>query len=170
MALLGKGFSFHHSLARSVVTAHNQFHRPDRAIGGDAPKQVLTPRTAAWTVLRPPDWRGSEGRALLVRLRETVPILAATVELVEEFAVLVRGSKPEHLDPWLHRAQDSMVLALQRFARRVSSDYDAVRAAVTLAWSSGQVEGQINRLKTLKRQMLGRANLDLLERRFLLAA
>jgi len=49
-------------------------------------------------------------------------------------------------------------------------DYDAVRAALTLAWSNGPVEGQINRLKTLKRQMYGRANLDLLERRFLLAA
>ncbi len=41
---------------------------------------------------------------------------------------------------------------------------------MTLAWSNGQVEGQINRLKTLKRQMYGRADLDLLERRFLLAA
>lgn len=56
--------------------------------------------------------------------------------------------------------------ALQRFAKRLSSDYAAVRAAVTLAWSNGQV----NRLKTLKRQLFGRANLDLLERRFLLAA
>ena len=45
-----------------------------------------------------------------------------------------------------------------------------MQAAVTLAWSNGQVEGQINRLKTLKRQMYGRANLDLLEHRFLLAA
>ena len=45
-----------------------------------------------------------------------------------------------------------------------------MRAAVTMAWSNGQVEGQINRLKTLKRQMYGRANLNLLERRFLLAA
>ena len=57
-----------------------------------------------------------------------------------------------------------------KFAKRLSSDYDAMRAAVTLAWSNGQVEGQVNRLKTLKLQMYGRANLDLLERRFLLAA
>lgn len=90
--------------------------------------------------------------------------------LTEEFAALVRGRKPEHLDPWLQQAQDSALPALQRFARRMSSDYDAVRAAVTLAWSNGQVEGQINRLKTLKRQMYDRASLDLLECRFLLAA
>jgi len=135
-----------------------------------APKQVLTPRTAAWTVLRPPDRRGSEAKALLARLCEAAPTLATAVTLAEEFAALVRGRKPERLDPWLQRAQDSAVPALQRFAKRLSSDYAAVRAAVTLAWSNGQVEGQINRLKTLKRQMYGRASLDLLERRFLLAA
>ena len=45
-----------------------------------------------------------------------------------------------------------------------------MRAALALDWSNGQTEGQINRLKTIKRQMYGRANLDLLERRFLLAA
>ena len=56
------------------------------------------------------------------------------------------------------------------FAKRLRADYDAVRAGVALAWSNGQTEGQVNRLKTLKRQMYGRANLDLLERRFLLAA
>ncbi len=135
-----------------------------------APKQVLTPRTAAWTVLRLPDRRGSEDQALLARVREAAPTLAAVVGLAEEFAALVRGREPERLDPWLQRAQDSAVPALQRFAKRLLSDYDAVRAAVTLAWSNGQVEGQINRLKTLKRQMYGRASLDLLERRFLLAA
>ena len=63
-----------------------------------APKQVLTPRTAAWTVLRPPDRRGSEADALLARLREAAPILATAVILAEEFAALVRGRKPERLD------------------------------------------------------------------------
>ena len=63
-----------------------------------------------------------------------------------------------------------MVRQLQSFAKHLSADYDAVRAAVELAWSNGQVEGQINRLKTIKRQMYGRAGLDLLGRRFLLAA
>ena len=148
-------------------------HRPRARPGPPlvaAPKQVLTPRTAAWTVLRPLERRGSEDNALLARLCEAAPTLATAVELAEEFAALVRERKPERLDPWLRRAQDSAVPALQRFAKRLSSDYDAVRAAVTLAWSNGQVEGQVNRLKTLKRQMYGRASLDLLERRFLLAA
>jgi len=54
--------------------------------------------------------------------------------------------------------------------RRYALDYNAVRAAVTPAWSNGQIEGQIDRLKTLKRQLYGRASLDLIERRFPLTA
>ena len=84
--------------------------------------------------------------------------------------VLVRGREPERLDPWLQRTQNGAISSLRRFAKRLSTDYDAVRAAVTLDWSNGPVEGQINRLKTIKRQMYGRASLDLLERRFLPAA
>ena len=155
--------------AQQGAVSHRSRARPAIPLVA-APKQVMTPRTAAWTVLRPPDRRDGDEAGLLARLRAAAPILAEAVKLAEEFAALVRGRKPELLDPWLQRAQDSAVPALQRFAKRLSSDYDAVRAAVTLAWSNGQVEGQINRLKTIKRQMYGRASLDLLERRFLLAA
>ena len=155
--------------AQQGAASHRSRARPVTPLVA-APKQVLTPRTAAWNVLRPPDRRGSKADALLARLREAAPILAATVILAEEFAALVGGRKTERLGPWLQRAQDSAVPALQRFAKRLSSDYDAVRAAVTLAWSNGQVEGQINQLKTIKRQMYGRPSLDLPERRFLLAA
>ena len=135
-----------------------------------APKRVLTPRTAAWVVLRRPERRSAEDRALLTGLREHSRVLNEAIGLAEEFAALVRGREPERLDPWLQWAQDSAVAPLRRFAKRLSADYDAVRAAVTLAWSNGPAEGQINRLKTIKRQMYGRASLDLLERRFLLAA
>jgi transposase len=55
---------------------------------------------------------------------------------------------------------------LQRFAKGLRDDYDAVRAGITLPWSTGPVEGHINRLKMLKRPMFGRAKLDLLSHRF----
>ena len=97
-------------------------------------------------------------------------MLNEAIGLAEEFAALVRGREPERLDPWLQRAQNGALPSLQRFAKRLSTDYDAVRAAATLDWSNGPVEGQINRLKTIKRQMYGRASLDLLARRFLQAA
>ena len=114
-----------------------------------------------------PERRDAEDRALLARLREHSHVLDEAIGLAEEFAALVRGRAPERLDPWLQRAQDGTAPSLRRFAKRLSGDYDAVRAAATLDWSNGPVEGQINRLKTIKRQMYGRAGLDLLERRFL---
>jgi len=63
----------------------------------------------------------------------------------------------------------STLEAMQRFANGLHDDYEAVKAGVTLPWSNGPVEGHINRLKMLKRQMFGRARLDLLSRRFLRA-
>jgi transposase len=135
-----------------------------------APRPELTPRTAAWTVLRREERRSAQDREVLAELRQYNPELDEAIALAEEFAALVRGRKPERLDPWLQRAQDGIVVSLRRFAKRLSADYEAVRAAVKLGWSNGPVEGQINRLKMLKRTMYGRAGLDLLGRRFLLAA
>jgi transposase len=83
---------------------------------------------------------------------------------------MVRARLPERFDPWLAQAQNSVLPAFRNFARKIDSDYDAVRGAVTSPWSTGQVEGQINRLKMIKRQMFGRANFDLLNLRFILAA
>ena len=89
--------------------------------------------------------------------------------LAQDFATLVRQRQPTQLDPWLKRATTSTLEALQRFAKGLYEDYDAVKAGVTLPWSTGPVEGHINRLKMLKRQMFGRARLDLLSRRFVRA-
>ena len=141
-----------------------------REVLSAAPRRVLTPRTAAWLVLRRTEKRSEKDHALLADLRRRAPELDEAVALAEAFTGLIRDHAIERLDPWLQRAGDSMVRQLQSFTRHLSADYDAVRAAVALAWSNGQVEGQINRLKTIKRQMYGRAGLDLLGRRFLPAA
>ena len=81
----------------------------------------------------------------------------------------MRQRQPERLDAWLQRATSSTLEALQRFASGLREDYEAVKAGVTLPWSTSPVEGHINRLKMVKRQMFGRAHLDLLRRRFLRA-
>jgi transposase len=95
--------------------------------------------------------------------------VAEAITLAQDFATLVRQRQPEALDPWLQRATTSTLEAMRRFALGLYEDYAAVKAGVTLPWSSGPVEGHINRLKMLKRQMFGRAHLDLLSRRFGLA-
>jgi len=151
------------------MLAGEQSEQPPPVLAA-APRRVLTPRTATWLVLRRMEKRSTEDRTLLADLRRQTPDLEEAVGLAEAFMALVRDRAPDRLDPWLKRAADGAVQQLRRFAKRLSADYDAVRAALTLASSNGPVEGQINRLKTLKRQMYGRANLDLLERRFLLAA
>ncbi len=144
--------------------------RPRPVPAAVVPHRELTPRSAAWTVLRREERRSIQDQEVLAELRQYNPELDQAIRLAEEFVALVRRREPEHLDPWLQQAQDGTIVLLRRFAKRLSADYEAIRAAVTLGWSNGPVEGQINRLKMLKRTMYGRAGLDLLGRRFLLAA
>ena len=70
---------------------------------------------------------------------------------------------------WVEAVVASGIAELVAFARGLEQDWDAVVAGLTLEWSSGQVEGQVNRVKLLKRQMFGRAKADLLRKRVLLA-
>jgi transposase len=97
------------------------------------------------------------------------PSLAEAVALAQDVAALVRQRQPTQLDPWLARAATSALAPFRRLAKGLREDYAAVKAGVTLPWSQGPIEGHINRLKRLKRQMFGRARLALLSRRFLLA-
>jgi transposase len=136
----------------------------------EAPRRLLTPRRATWLVLRPSEQGTEEDHHLLARLTAQAPALAEAVALAQDFAGLVRQRQPARLVPWLTRAATSALPSFRRFAKRLRADMAAVQAAATLPWSQGPIEGQINRLKMLKRQMFGRARLDLLARRFLLAA
>ena len=79
---------------------------------------------------------------------------------------MVRHRQAAKLDIWLAKARSSL---LRRFADSITRDYPAVFAALSLPWSNGPTEGHINRLKCLKRQMYGRAKLDLLRQRLLAA-
>jgi transposase len=129
----------------------------------------LTPRGTAWLVLRRPETRTPDEEQQLAQLTAQQAELAEAVTLARDFAELVRTHQPERLDDWLVRATTSAGSALQRFAQGLRNDYAAVKAGVTVPWSNGPVEGHINRLKMFKRQMFGRAHLDLLSCRFLLA-
>jgi transposase len=136
----------------------------------EPPYRHLTARRATWLVLRRPETQGEDDATQIAQLKAQHPGLAAAVVLAQDFAQLVRERQPDHLDPWLARAAESPLVPFQRFAKGLRDDYEAVKAGVTLSWSTGPVEGHINRLKMLKRQMFGRASLDLLQRRFVLAA
>jgi hypothetical protein len=87
--------------------------------------------------------------------------------LAMRFRGLLRGGAVKKLDGWLSDARRSGIYGMQRFARALRRDIEAVRNAVLEPWSNGQTEGQINRLKTLKRTMYGRAGVDLLRARLM---
>ncbi len=87
--------------------------------------------------------------------------------LAMRFAGLLRGGDIGKLDVWLRDARHCGLHAMRSFVRKLRQDIDAVRNAILEPWSNGQVEGQINRLKTLKRAMYGRASVELLRARMM---
>ena len=87
--------------------------------------------------------------------------------LAMRFNGLLRSRNPDALDEWIDDAIDTELTAIMRFASFLRRDIDAVKNAIELPWSNGQAEGQINRLKTLKRAMYGRAGPELMRARML---
>jgi transposase len=136
----------------------------------ESKKRPLTVGRVAGLVLRRLENRDDDDEQFLIGLMARHSDIAKAIPLARDFAEIVRHLKSELLTPWLKCAIQTQISPLVNFALGVVEDYDAVKAGVTLPWSNGQVEGQVNRLKMLKRQMYGRAGLDLLSRRFLLAS
>jgi transposase len=100
----------------------------------------------------------------VVTIESGVPALRRACELTAAFQGMIRREAVDELTPWIERARDSLVAS---FANGVRKDEAAVRAAITLPWSNGQTEGQITRLKLVKRQMYGRGKIDLLQARLI---
>ena len=88
-------------------------------------------------------------------------------QLGQDFVQMVKQRQARRLAPWLAHAHRSSSAELRGFASGINRDYAAVKMALSVAWSQGQVEGQITRLKLLKRQMYGRARFELLRSRVL---
>ena len=106
-------------------------------------------------------------KAYLARLYTLAPVLKQAGELAAEFAHLMKKRQRDKLDAWLEKALQSACNEVRLFAQGLRQDLPAVRNAFSSEWSNGQTEGQVNRLKMLKRQMYGRANFDLLRARVL---
>ena len=103
----------------------------------------------------------------VARIEAALPALATARGLTDQFTDMVRNAREDALETWLDKAGESQ---LDAFARGLRRDQAAVAAALREPWSNGQTEGQINRLKTLKRQMYVRANIDLLRARLVEAS
>ena len=103
---------------------------------------------------------------LLQRILQVAP-LQHLYDLSQRFSAVVCQGQVMELDAWLKDCSEIPLNTLKLFAASLQQDYDAVRNALEQPWSNGQTEGQVNRLKLLKRQMYGRAKLDLLRLRVL---
>jgi transposase len=149
---------------------------PDAESGAPA---LPSPRQLAWYLTRPREGLTDEETSAITRLEQD-PDATAVAALVRRFAELVRGCGVSSnavvrapiatFKSWLNDALKSGVPAVTTFAVGLQQDAAAVKAALTKPWSNGQTEGQVNKLKLLKRQTFGRAKFDLLRRRVLLAA
>ncbi len=127
----------------------------------------FSPRQTRWILLRPADALEADEQAYRRALCQQSAAIATAQALVEDFGRIVRGRAHAELDAWLAAAARSRIAELVSFARGIRRDRDAVAAALRSPYSQGQVEGQVNRVKMLKRQTYGRANFDLLRRRVL---
>jgi transposase len=140
--------------------------------GGRKPTPRLrlpSARAAAWMLLRPSELTDEEKETagLLCRLS---PEVGRAQELALSFVEVIKERRAGDLRGWLIEAGRSGVAEFVSFANGLTSDIGAVRAALEYQWSQGQVEGQVHRLKLVKRQMYGRGKLDLLRARVLYAA
>ena len=136
-------------------------------------------RQLAWLLVQGPEELDEAQAASLTRIAQDEEV-ARAVGLGRRLAALIRGCGTGRDQPpaeplrtfeaWLEAACSCCIAAVESFGAGLQQEAAAVRAALTLPWSSGQTDGPIAKLKLIKRQMYGRANFDLLRRRVVLAA
>jgi transposase len=144
----------------------------ERRVSGPAPRKRQetrspAPRAVVWWLLGSREALTEEQATFLERLKERCPKLELAQSLALEFFAMTRQRDVSGLEDWIRRAATSGVEELKNFGAGLRRDWEAVVAGLTLAWSNGPVEGQVNRLKMLKRQMFGRASLPVLRARIL---
>jgi transposase len=145
------------------------FPVPDPPPASASPPRLPSSRRTSWFLLRDPDTLSPAERATLAAIHAAAPELAAIQPLAQEFQRLVKERDVASFSAWRERGLSSGLPELHRFITGLDRDEAAVTAALRLPWSNGPVEGQVNRLKVIKRQMYGRANVDLLRARVLAA-
>ena len=161
---------YHHG-ARTVSLFLKQDPLTSAAAVSSRPTVTRVPsaRHVASLLIWRKDRLPEEERDYLTRLCDHEPTIASAYGLAQEFAEMARERTGQGFDAWPMRATSSSIPELDRFAHGLTNDRAAVEAGLSLEWSNGQTEGQVNELKLLKRQMYGRADFDLLRQRMLRA-
>jgi len=138
--------------------------RRSEAVSKQQLQRVPSARTIAHLMTIKRDCMTKADAVVIAAIESGVPSLVEARTLIDQFHGMIRQKEEAKLDAWVANARASLVSS---FATGVLKDIAAVRAAITQPWSNGQVEAQITKLKLVKRQMYGRAKIDLLEARLL---
>lgn len=128
-----------------------------------------SPRAVAGWVLRRPESLSETEHLHLKNVLANCPEIDALTRHVRSFATMFTERQGERLPDWLDAVRQDNLPSLHTLAAGIDRDRDAVTAGLTLPWSSGVVEGHVNRIKMLKRQMFGRAGFALLRKRVLMS-
>jgi transposase len=120
----------------------------------------------SWLVVLPPEKLSEQERALLAHLRQDV-VVDQFYDLAQAFHQMVTQRLVDQLDVWLKAATAHPLKTVRIFGKFLQDEYGLIRAALEHPWSNGQTEGQIGRLKFIKRQMYGRASFALLRQKVL---
>ncbi len=166
-----RGYPGSASLVRAYVA-----HLRSTTADGSAPRsrkqraQALSPRALRWLLSRKREDLNAEERARLDQLLNLSPQVETMYGLLQAFLAMVRERRYQDLHSWMMKAAASGIPEMSSFVNGIERDYEAVHAALRLPWSQGITEGKINKLKTLKRVMYGRAGFPLLRQRLLHAA
>ncbi len=123
--------------------------------------------TTVWLFIRDPDSLDEVEREDLVAFCQASPTLKRAYDFVQEFLSMVHKREGARLDAWLEKIAKSELAELQSFASGIEKDKDAVRAGLTWPINNGMVEGNVTKLKLIKRQMYGKAGFPLLRQRVL---
>ena len=126
-------------------------------------------RRLVWLLLLPSAELDTLQQQLRAHLRQ-LPQIEQAFTLAHQFLALVRQRMPTVLAPWIEACRSSGIVELKAFAEGLLRDFPVIQAALELPYSNGVTEGHVNRLKTIKRMMYGRASFDLLRRRVLASA
>jgi transposase len=161
--ILAKGYAGKRKMVANLVAS---WRLTGNTTSPKAPERIA-PKHAAILVTRPEDQMSDEQQRLLDRLMTQSPDIFDLRQLALSFRTALTDDDSTLLRQWIDRAKRCRFGGVVRFAHGLVKDISAVAAAVDTSWSNGQVEGQINRLKMIKRQMYGRAGFPLLRARVL---
>jgi transposase len=158
--------------SKSMVKAYVGHLRTTTA-DGSAPRsrkeraKAISPRALRWLLAHKREELEKDDQARLDQLVKLSPEVQTVYTLLQAFLSMVRERKHQELRSWMEQAMKSKIAELGSFVTGIERDYDAVHAALRLPWSQGITEGKVNKLKTLKRVMYGRAGFALLRQRLL---